>query len=292
MTLERLVPLAFVGIWSTGFIAARLVAPWTDPLTFLSYRFLLSALVFVLIAQAVGARWPRGRTAWTRALLVGILLQSLYLGGVFWAVDRGLPAGVAALVVGLQPLATTFFAGSMLNERPDARQWLGVLIGLAGTLLVLLPGLQTDFGEIDPMALVAVAIAMLSITLGTIWQKRTGPGADLRTNAAIQFIGAFVVTLPLAMATESMRFESNWQAWTGLLWSVFGLSVGAISLLLVMIRRGSVSSVASLFYLVPPVVALLSWLLFDETLVPLQVGGMGLAACGVGLAGRRTSPRR
>lgn len=292
MTLERFIPLAFVGIWSTGFIAARLVAPWTDPLTFLSYRFFLSALVFMLIAQAAGASWPRGRAAWTRALVVGILLQSFYLGGVFWAVNRGLPAGVAALVVGLQPLATTIFATSMLNERPDARQWLGVLIGLVGTLLVLLPGLKTDFGAIDPMPLAAVLIAMLSITLGTIWQKRTGPGADLRTNAAIQFIGALVVTLPLALTTEDMRFESNWQAWTGLLWSVFGLSVGAISLLLVMIRRGSVSSVASLFYLVPPVVAFLSWLLFDETLGLLQVGGMLLAACGVGLVSRRTSALR
>lgn len=292
MTLERLIPLAFVGIWSTGFIAARLVAPWTDPLTFLSYRFFLSALVFMLIAQAVGASWPRGRAAWARAVVVGILLQSFYLGGVFWAVNRGLPAGVAALVVGLQPLATTLFATSMLSERPDARQWLGVLIGLVGTLLVLLPGIKTDFGAIDPIPLVAVLIAMLSITLGTIWQKRTGPGADLRTNAAIQFIGAFVVTLPLALTTEDMRFESNWQAWTGLLWSVFGLSVGAISLLLFMIRRGSVSGVASLFYLVPPVVAFLSWLLFDETLGLLQVGGMLLAACGVGLVSRRTSALR
>ncbi|WP_227875853.1 DMT family transporter [Kushneria konosiri] len=292
MMLERLIPLAFVGIWSTGFIAARLVAPWTDPLTFLCYRFLLSALVFALIAQAVGARWPSGRAAWTRALVVGILLQSLYLGGVFWAVNRGLPAGVAALVVGLQPLATTLFASSMLDERPDARQWLGVLIGLIGTMLVLLPGLHTDLGEIDPMPLVAVLIAMLSITLGTIWQKRTTPGSDLRTNAAVQFIGAFVVTLPVALMTENLRFESNWQSWTGLLWSVFGLSVGAISLLLVMIRRGSVSSVASLFYLVPPVVALLSWLLFDETLGALQIGGMLLAACGVGLASRQVSSSR
>lgn len=292
MILERLVPLAFVGIWSTGFIAARLVAPWSDPLTFLCYRFLLSALVFVMIARAVGARWPSGRAEWTRALLVGILLQSLYLGGVFWAVDRGLPAGVAALVVGLQPLATTLLATSMLDERPDARQWLGVLIGLVGTVLVLLPGLNADFGEIDPMPLAAVLIAMLSITLGTIWQKRSGPGLDLRTNAAVQFIGALVVTLPVAMATESMRFDFVWQAWVGLLWSVFGLSVGAISLLLVMIRRGSVASVASLFYLVPPVVALLSWLLFDETLTLLQVGGMLLAACGVGLVGRRKSSGR
>ncbi|MFC0335973.1 Threonine/homoserine efflux transporter RhtA [Kushneria avicenniae] len=292
MTLERLVPLAFVGIWSTGFIAARLVAPWSDPLTFLCYRFLLSALVFAMIARAVGASWPRGRAEWTRALLVGILLQSFYLGGVFWAVDRGLPAGVAALVVGLQPLATTLLAISMLNERPDVRQWLGVLIGLVGTVLVLLPGMNTDFGKVDPMPLAAVLIAMLSITLGTIWQKRAGPGLDLRTNAAIQFIGALVVTLPVAMATESMRFDLVWQAWMGLLWSVFGLSVGAISLLLVMIRRGSVSSVASLFYLVPPVVALLSWLLFDETLTLLQAGGMLLAACGVGLAGRRKSSAR
>lgn len=288
--LERLLPLFFVLIWSTGFIAARLVVPHSDPLTFLCYRYLLTVAAFVAIAAAVGAPWPRGMRAWTNALIAGVLLQGIYLGGVFWAVSHGLPAGIATLVVGLQPLLTALLAFPLLGETVGARKWIGIVLGFGGALLVLEPRLAVDVQEITVGPLIAVFAAMLGITLGTIWQKRTGATADIRTNAAAQFIGAAAVTIPVALLTEDGRFEMVWQNWVGLLWSSLGLSVGAISLLLFLIRRGSVASVASLFYLVPPVVAVLAYLLFGEMLNALQVAGMLVAAAGVGIASR--GPRK
>lgn len=283
---ERLLPLFFVLIWSTGFIAARLVTPYADPLTFLCYRYLLTIVAFIAIATALGAPWPRGVRAWGNALFAGVLLQGVYLGGVFWAVRDGLPAGIAALVVGLQPLLTALLAFPLLGETVGARKWLGIVLGFGGALLVLEPRLAVDVSELAPAPLIAVFASMLAITLGTIWQKRTGATADIRTNAAAQFIGAAVVTIPVAWLTETGRFEMVWQTWVGLLWSSLGLSVGAISLLLFLIRRGSVASVASLFYLVPPVVAIFAYLLFGETLNALQIAGMVVAAAGVGIASR------
>ena len=285
--LERLLPLFFVLIWSTGFIAARLVVPHSDPLTFLCYRYLLTVAAFVAIAATVGAPWPRGARAWANALAAGVLLQGIYLGGVFWAVSHGLPAGIAALVVGLQPLLTALLAFPLLGETVGVRKWIGIVLGFGGALLVLEPRLAVDVADIAAGPLVAVFAAMLGITLGTIWQKRTGAAADIRTNAAVQFIGAAIVTIPIALLTETGRFEMVWQNWVGLLWSSLGLSVGAISLLLFLIRRGSVASVASLFYLVPPVVAILAYLLFDETLTTLQIVGMGVAVAGVAIASRQ-----
>lgn len=292
MRFERLIPLTFVGIWSTGFISARLVAPYTDPLTFLVYRFLLSALAFALIAMAVRARWPQGPAAWGRALLTGTLLQGIYLGGVFLAVSDGLPTGVASVVVGLQPLLTALLALPLLGESVSPKKWLGIALGFGGALIVLSPQLSASLEGVTPLPLLAVVVSMFAITLGTIWQKRTGAAVDLRTNAAVQFLGAAIVTAPVALLTESGRFEPVWQSWVGLIWSVLGLSVGAIYLLLILIRRGSVASVASLFYLVPPAVAVMAWLFFDEALGPLQIVGMAIAVTGVAIAGRDGAPSK
>lgn len=282
---SRAMPLLFVGIWATGFLVARLVAPHAEPLTFLSMRYVLSALAFAGIAAWAGAAWPRSARAWRDAVVVGVLLQGVYLGGVFWASHRGMPAGIAALITGLQPLLTALLAFPMLGERVGSRRWLGILMGFAGAALVLAPSLG-GIGGVGLPALLACLASMAAITLGTIWQKRTASAADLRTNACVQFMGAAAVTIPVAALTETGRFDGGWQAWIGLLWAVFGLSLGAISLLLVLIRRGAVAGVASLFYLVPPVVALLAFLLFGEQLNAVQVGGMALAAAGVALANR------
>jgi len=284
MTPAAAMPLLFVGIWATGFLVARLVAPHADPLTFLSMRFVLSAAAFAGIAAAVGARWPRGVRAWRDALVSGVLMQGIYLGGVFWSVRHGLPAGISALVTGLQPLLTAVLAFPLLGERVGPRRWAGIALGFGGALLVLQPGLQADAVLVVP--LLASGAGMVAMTLGTIWQKRTAGAADLRTNAAVQFIGAAVVTMPVALLTEAGRFDGAWQAWAGLGWAVCGLSLGAISLLLVLIKRGAVAGVASLFYLVPPVVAVLAFLLFREALTGVQVTGMAVAAVGVAVASR------
>ena len=274
-------PLAFVGIWATGFIVARLVAPHADPLTFLSIRFVLGAALFAGVAGATGAAWPRGR-GWRDAAVVGVLMQGVYLAGVFWSVRHGLAAGVAALVAGLQPLLTAALAGPVLGERVGARRWAGIGMGLAGAVLVLWPSLRV--AGVSAWPLLAAVAGMVGMTAGTLWQKRTGAAGDLRAAAAVQFAAALVVVGPLALATEGLRFDGAWEAWAGLAWAVGGLSFGAISLLLLLIRRGAVAGVASLFYLVPPVVAVLAWALFGETLTVTQGVGMALAAAGVAVA--------
>jgi len=279
-------PLLFVGIWATGFIVARLVAPHADPLTFLAYRFVLSASVFAVIAAAVRAAWPQGVRGWRDALVAGVLMQGVYLGGVFWSVRHGLPAGISALVTGLQPLLTAVLAFPLLRERVGVRRWAGIALGFGGALLVLQPQLRAGPGGILIVPLLVCGAGMVGMTLGTIWQKRTASTADLRTNAAVQFIGAALVAIPAAALTETGRFDASWQAWTGLAWAVCGLSVGAISLLLILIKRGAVAGVASLFYLVPPVVAVLAFAFFGEQLSALQVVGMAVAAAGVAVASR------
>lgn len=286
---DRSMPLLFVLIWATGFLVARLVAPHAEPLTFLCARYALSAASFALIAAWVGAAWPRTARAWRDALVAGVLMQGAYLGGVFWAARHGMPAGISALITGLQPLLTALLSYPVLGERVGPRRWLGILMGFTGAVLVLLPTLRpldAPGGGVGWPAVLAVFGAMTGMTLGTIWQKRTGGVGDLRTGACVQFIGAAAVTLPVAALTETWQFDGSWQAWVGLLWAVYGLSLGAISLLLVLIRRGAVAGVASLFYLVPPVVALLAFFLFGEHLGPVQIAGMVLAAAGVAVASR------
>ncbi len=278
-------PLCFVAIWATGFLTARLVASHVDPLSFLAWRFILSGMVFTAIAFAIRAPWPRDRLGWRNALVAGVLMQGLYLSAVFWSVNHGLPAGIAALVTGLQPLLTAILAGPLLGEPVLPRRWTGIMLGFAGALLVLTPQLRAANGVLL-IPLLSCTAGMVGITLGTIWQKRHGGTADLRTGAAIQFLGAAVIGIPLALLTEQGRFDGSWQAIAGLSWAVLGLSVGATTLLLLLIRRGAVAGVASLFYLVPPVVALAAFVMFGEQLNAIQILGMAIAAAGVALASR------
>jgi drug/metabolite transporter (DMT)-like permease len=191
--LPRLAPPLFVLIWATGFVAARLVAPYADPLTFLSLRFAIAALVLALAAAAFRAPWPATGRAWRDGLVAGALLHGIYLGGVFWAVKHGLPAGIAALIAGLQPLATGLLVGPWLGERVSRQRWIGIAVGALGAALVVAPKLGTADG-FPPGPLAVCILGMLSITVGTIWQKRTSGAADLRTNAVVQYLGALLVT--------------------------------------------------------------------------------------------------
>lgn len=281
----RVMPLLFVGIWATGFIVARLVAPHADPMTFLGIRFALTSAAFAVLATAAGAAWPRNAVGWRNALVSGVLMQGIFLGGVFWSVRHGLPAGISALVTGLQPLLTAALSGWLLGEVVRRTRWIGIALGFAGALLVLQPQLAAA-GSVGLVPMAVSGLSMLSITLGTIWQKRTGAAGDLRIGASIQFLGAAAVIIPVALLTEQGRFDGTWEAWVGLAWAVCGLSLGAGSLLILLIRRGAVAGVASLFYLVPPVVAGIAWFAFADQLSVLQVAGMAVAAAGVALASR------
>jgi drug/metabolite transporter (DMT)-like permease len=285
--LLAIAPALFVILWSTGFIVARLVAPHADPLTFLCARYVCVVAVLTLVAFAQRAPWPRTPREIGANAVSGVLLHGVYLGGVFWAVKHGLPAGIAGLFAGLQPLLTAAVAGPLLGERVGLRGWLGVVLGFAGVALVLAPKIGGGVGDIPAIALIAGAIAVIAFTAGTIWQKRTGLVMDLRTGNVVQFSAAFIPTALAAMLLEGGEFDMTAELFAGLFWSVAGLSIGAMMLLLAMIRRGAVVKTASLLYLVPPVTALMAWIGFGETLGKVQLAGMVLAAIGVALATRR-----
>jgi drug/metabolite transporter (DMT)-like permease len=287
--LLKIAPGLFVLIWSTGWISARYAAPYADPLTFLSLRYACAGIVLASLAIAMGAVWPRGKAA-GHAAISGVLLHALYLGGVWWAIARGLPAGISGLIAAVQPILTALLAPLVLGERISSRHWAGIGLGFAGIVLVLWPKLAGLSGaalaqQIEPLAV--NVLAMVSVTAGTFYQKKHVQTGDLRTVTTLQYAGAFAVTLPLAMLTEPMRIEWNTVMVLNLGWAVFALSIGAIGLLLLLIRRGAVSRAAALIYLVPPTVALEAYLLFGETMSPLQVVGMVITAFGVALAVRR-----
>jgi drug/metabolite transporter (DMT)-like permease len=289
-------PALFIPIWATGFISARAVVPHVDPLAFTAVRFTAVALVLAGIALALRVRWPGEATGWRDPVIAGFLMQGVYLSGVFWAVSHGLPAGIAALVGSLQPLLTallaqplltTLLAQPLLGERVSGRRALGILMGFAGTGLVLAPKLgATDPSGIPPLALAVSLLAVLALTLGTLWQKRTGGGGDLLAGATLQFVGGMACAIPLALAFGSAALDPAPVLWLGLAWAVLVNSVAGILLLLVLIRQGAVAGVAALFFLVPPVAAILGYLLFGEVLTVVQGAGMVLAALGVAVASR------
>lgn len=281
--LSRIAPFLFVFLWSTGFLGAKFGLPHADPLAFLFVRYLLVIALMTSIALLFAAPWPRDRRQWFHIGVSGLLVHALYLGGVFIAIGSGLPAGITALIVGLQPLLTATLAGRLLGETVLPRQWAGLALGFAGVALVVAQKLESG---IAPAALWPAFAALLGITAGTLYQKRFAPHFDWRSGSVAQFLPSAVVTGVIVLATDSYRIE-----WTGefvfaLGWLVLVLSVGAISLLNWLIRHGSAVNVASLFYLTPPTTALLAWLLFGETLGALALVGMALAVTGVYLARR------
>jgi drug/metabolite transporter (DMT)-like permease len=272
-------PALFVLLWSTGFIGAKLGLPYAEPMIFLELRFLLVLAILVPLCWVFKAPWPSRRRALQMAVSGG-LLQAGYLGGVFASLHHGMPAGVSALVTGMQPVLTAVLGSWLLRETVSPRQWLGFFLGIAGVLLVV--GDRIVVERLGAAAVGLSVFALLSITLGTLWQKRHGAGIDLRTGAAIQFMAAAVILAPFAL------LEGGEVRWSGefvfaLAWLVVVLSFGAIFLLLTLIRRGRATQVSSLFYLVPPTTALLAWPLFGETYSLSAAAGMGLAMLAVWL---------
>ncbi|WP_158811040.1 DMT family transporter [Beijerinckia sp. L45] len=281
----KFIPWLFVLLWASGFIVARLVRPYAEPESFVSLRFALSAVVLFVIATIGGAHWPRTARGWINGLIAGALMQGVYVGSVFWSVKNGLPPALAALISGLQPLLTGMLATPLLGERVGRTRWIGIAIGFAGAVLVIAPNLSGTTA-VPPIAVAACTFGMVGITLGTIWQKRIGGLADLRSGASLQFVGGLLVTVPLMLATEHGHVGNNINVWAGLAWAVLGLSVVTTMLLLWLIKGGAVAKIASLFYLVPPVTALMAFVLFGEALAPIQFVGMAVAAAGVAIANR------
>ena len=279
-----LIPLLFVVLWSTGFIGAKLGLPDCEPLTLLTLRYAAVIVLMGAIALATRAPWPARPAQWLHIGVSGLLVHAVYLGGVFTAIRLGLPAGVTALVVGLQPVLTALGAGWLLRERVRAAQWAGLALGLAGVVLVVAHKVVGPGGPAAATLLVPAAIALLGITAGTLYQKRFCPRFDLRTGSVIQFLPCLVATGLLAWNTETMAVHWTPAFTFALAWLVLVLSLGAVSLLNMLIRSGSAVNVASLFYLTPPTTALIAWAMFGETLTGLALVGMGLAVLGVWLA--------
>lgn len=283
--LAALMPALFVLLWSTGFIVAKYAAPHAPPLAFLLWRYAAAIIVLLPIIAITQAPWPRSAAAWLHVAVVGVLLQATYLGGVWWAIAEGMPAGASALIVGLQPLLTAFLAGAV-GERATTRQWIGLVLGFGGVALVLSDRLTLQGVGLAP--LVVNVLALAGITAGTLYQKRFGVGVDLRTGSAIQFGASFLVTLPFVLASGAWQVDFAAEFWLALAWSVLVLSLVAMALLLTMIRRGRATEVASLMYLTPPVTALLAWALFGEALGLRAWAGVLVAMSGVALVLHRT----
>ena len=274
-------PGVFVFLWSTGFIGAKLGLPSAEPMTFLALRFLLVSGLLLAFVLIVRAPWPRSWAAAGHIAVAGLLLHGVYLGGVFASIDLGVEAGVSALIVGVQPLLTAVAAGPVLGEKVTPRQWLGLGLGFLGVTLVVWQKLALGLGT--PLGMALSVLALFGITAGTLYQKRFCSEMPLRSGNAIQFAAAALATGLLALAFETRRIDWTPEFLFAMAWLVIVLSFGAVTLLIILIRRGAASRVASLFYLVPPSTAVLAWLIFDERFGPLALAGMALVVLGVAL---------
>ncbi len=286
--LVHLAPYLFIFIWSSGYLAAKYGLPYAEPLTFLSLRYLAVIAMMLLLALAAGAAWPATPGGFFHIALAGVLMHAGYLGGVWCAIKLGMPAGVAALIVNTQPILTAVCSRS-LGERVAARQWLGLVLGLVGVVLVLSSKISTSGLSAD--SIVLALLALVSMTVGLLYQKHFCPSFDARTGQVIQFTASLAVTLPLALVFEDNAIEWTPEFIAALSWSVLVLSGIGISLLFVMIRNGAATKVTSYMYLVPPVTALLAWLMFDERFGMPALCGMLITIIGVALVVRPQASR-
>ncbi|MEN9771375.1 MAG: hypothetical protein RJA58_18 [Pseudomonadota bacterium] len=274
---RKLIPVAFVLIWSSGFIIARYGMPHAEPMTFSFMRFLGVLLVMVPVVLLIQPKWP-SRHQIGHIAVAGVLLQAGYLGGVWAAVRHGMSAGLVALIMGLQPILTAWFAAA-LAERVSGRQWIGLGLGLAGVGLVVQTKLSIT--GLTPLSLGLAGLALASITTGTLYQKRFCPDFDLRAGSVIQFTVSAIACIPFMLIFETQEIHWHPELIGALLWGIFGLSIGAISLLFIMIREGRATQVTSLLYLTPPTTAVMAWILFKEPITLITVLGTLLTVLGV-----------
>jgi len=276
-------PWLFVLIWSTGFIVARYGMPNSPPFTFLLWRYVFSILCFVLWVKWARVPWPQGRAQWWHLGVTGVLMHAGYLGGVWAAVKVGMGAGLTALIVGLQPVITAIWL-SARGGYVTRRQWQGLALGFVGLAMVVSRKLEGGI-EVTPWSLTMITMALVSITTGTLYQKRFVQPCDVRSANAVQLMAAYVVTLPLAlMETEPALWNAE-MTWA-MVWAVLVLTLGGSSLFYILIQRGAAASVTSLLYLVPPTTAVMAWVLFNEPITLVTLAGIVVTAAGVSLVVR------
>jgi drug/metabolite transporter (DMT)-like permease len=276
-------PVLFVLLWSTGFIGARYGLPYIEPLTFLAVRMAFVVLIMTAIAIIGRARVPNAREV-QHALVAGSLVHGLYLGGVFTAISQGVPAGISALIPGLQPILTSTIANRFMSERVTGIQWFGLVLGLLGVVLVMHDREIILAGSL--LGWIASFLSLIGITLGTLYQKRYCGAIDWRTGNLVQYIGAAVLFALGAFAFETREIHWSAELIFALAWLVLVLSIAAVGLMYWLIRRSAATGFASLFYLVPAVTALFAFLLFGERLDGVSILGMAICAGGVVLVNR------
>ena len=290
VSLERFAPALFVLLWSSGWIAPVYAARHSSAEVFLSVRFACAALCFTLVALVLRAPWPRAPKAIGHAMVSGALMHGVYLGGVWWAIFNGVPASISGVIAALQPLITAAIAPWMVGERLSPTQLLGLFLGFAGIVVALIPTFEGVSADMFMERAVPVAVnilAMNGVVLGTLYQKRFVTAGDMRSNAVWQYLGALLVVVPAAFLVEPPRFDFTPELLLVLGWSVLVLSMGAVALLLYLIGRGQVSRAASLIYLMPPAVALESFIILGEPLHLPMIVGTVIVVIGVWLAGRK-----
>ena len=275
-----ILPAVFVLFWATGFVGAKLGTPHSEPMTFLTLRFGIVVVVLTLLSLAMRAPWP-ARGDIVKIAIAGVFVHAGYLGGVFLSLKAGVEAGSSAMIAALQPLVTAAVVGPFLGEKVTVRQWGGLLLGFIGVGLVAQTKLAQGIGT--PLGIGFSFMGMISLTIGTLWQKRFGGQMDLRTGSVVQFAAATLACAPFAILLEGFRHSWTAEFTIAMTWLVLVLSVGTIFILFTLIRRGAASKVASLFFLVPPATALISYFLFDEKLGPVAFGGMILTAIAVAM---------
>jgi len=277
-------PAVFVLLWSSGFIGAKLGLAYAEPLTYLVLRMLGVLIILGIIVVLTQPKWPDA-LGFRHSVATGLMVHGLYLGGVFVAIGHGLLAGLAALIVSLQPLLTSTIAQRFLGERVGARQWAGLALGFVGVYLVLRD--KTVVGEATPLAWAAVTIGLVGITVGTVYQKRFGGSIDWRPALLIQYAAAAVLFGAGAFAFETRVVHWSPEFVFALSYLVVVLSLGAVWLYYFMIRHAAATRVVSLFYLTPPVTALMAFALFGEKLSSLALVGMAVCVIGVFLVNWR-----
>ena len=285
-------PAVFVLIWSTGFIVAKFGLPFAPPLTFLAIRYFCSIICFLIWIGLSRAIWPTNKKQWRHLAVSGMLMHAGYLGGVWIAIKAGMGSGLTALIVGFQPVLTALWLTWVDTDKSGAsnlpavtkRQWLGLLVGLVGLLLVVARKFGTT-SEVTLLTFAATVFALLCITAGTLYQKCFVTAADVRTANVIQLGAALLVTLPFALLeTEAITWNAPFLG--AMAWAILALTLGGSSLMFILIQRGAATTVTSLLYLVPPTTALMAWLLFDEAITSITVLGIILTAIGVSLVVR------
>ena len=283
MTLERLAPALFVLLWSSGFVTAKYGLPYADPFIFLSVRILIAAILLFTLARLLKMPVRIGRVAIARSSLIGFFLHACYLGGVFYSIAQGLPAGVAAVVTSLQPVLVSIVAVKVLGEQLRIRQVAGLLIGFVGVVLVLGPSIDA---QIPSAAIIAILVALVGSTTATLLQKKLGADIPLISGTAYQYLFSGCILGIIAVTTQETTIIWTLRFTAAFIWLILVLSVGAILLLLWLLNSGSAAKVSSLLYLVPPVAAVEAFFLFGEKVNTQGFLGIGVTALGVWLVMR------